>query len=286
MKKQYVSLLAIILTTSGFLFSCGSKTNKNKGALEFDSIQINEVAHLFGDTAKPGCNLSVSFVYSDKAANKELMDSVNKYLISICFDDEYSSLSSAEAAQKYKDNYIKEYRKDLEPSYMKDVAASESIEDIGSWYSYYHRLQGKVEYYKSSLLVYCVFREEFTGGAHGTYSSKYYNINLNSMNPIRLEDIFVDEYKEMLTDLLWNQLMIDNNVESRKDLEEMGYAIFGDLEPSENFFINDKGITFHYNIYEIAPYVMGNTQICLPYEIMEHLLNEEFIILKEIRNNN
>ena len=40
MKKQYVSLLAIILATSGFLFSCGDKMNKNTGALEFDSIQV------------------------------------------------------------------------------------------------------------------------------------------------------------------------------------------------------------------------------------------------------
>ena len=54
MKKQYVSLLAIILATSGFLFSCGDKMNKNTGALEFDSIQVNETAHLFGDTAKTG----------------------------------------------------------------------------------------------------------------------------------------------------------------------------------------------------------------------------------------
>ena len=50
MKKQYVSLLVILLAASGFLFSCGNTMNKNAGALEFDSIQVNETAHLFGDT--------------------------------------------------------------------------------------------------------------------------------------------------------------------------------------------------------------------------------------------
>jgi hypothetical protein len=42
MKKQYVSLLAIILSVSGFLFSCHDKMNKNTGALQFDSIQVNK----------------------------------------------------------------------------------------------------------------------------------------------------------------------------------------------------------------------------------------------------
>ena len=36
MKKQYVSLLAVILSVSGFLFSCHDKMNKNTGALQFD----------------------------------------------------------------------------------------------------------------------------------------------------------------------------------------------------------------------------------------------------------
>ena len=43
------------------------------------------------------------------------------------------------------------------------------------------------------------------------------------------------DYKEALTDLLWKQLMADNNVNTRQELEDMGYATTGDLEPIENF---------------------------------------------------
>ena len=57
MKKQTVSLLVLLLAASGFFFSCGNTVNKNAYALEFDSIQVNETVHLFGDTAKPACNL-------------------------------------------------------------------------------------------------------------------------------------------------------------------------------------------------------------------------------------
>lgn len=46
MKKQTVSQFIFLLTASIFFFSCGNKMNKNTGSLEFDSIQVNETAHL------------------------------------------------------------------------------------------------------------------------------------------------------------------------------------------------------------------------------------------------
>ena len=84
MKKQYVSLLAVILSVSGFLFSCHDKMNKNTGALQFDSIQVNETAHLFNDTAKPACNIIVNFAYPVKSSDDMLKDSLNAYFISAC----------------------------------------------------------------------------------------------------------------------------------------------------------------------------------------------------------
>ena len=87
MKKQYVSLLVILLAASGFLFSCGNTVNKSAGALEFDSIQVNEVAHLFGDTAKPGCNIIINFAYANKSSDEKLKDSLNTYFLSDCFGD-------------------------------------------------------------------------------------------------------------------------------------------------------------------------------------------------------
>ena len=63
------------------------------------------------------------------------------------------------------------------------------------------------------------------------------------------------------------------------------YGMTDDLAPTENFYLTPEGITFHYNVYEIAPYVMGAIQISLPYQIMEHLLSADSSILSEIRTN-
>ena len=227
MKKQTVSLLVLLLAASGFFFSCGNTVNKNAYALEFDSIQVNETVHLFGDTAKPACN----------------------------------------------------YRNDLEPMYKKDEEDKQDEQSIGAWYSYYKGIESHVQLCNTLILTYRIDYNEYTGGAHGIYMSTFLNLDLKTLSPIHLGDLFEGDYKEALTDLLWKQLMADNNVSTRQELEDMGYATTGDLEPIENFYLDPTGITFYYNVYEIAPYVMGATKITLSYEDITHLMNSEFVTL-------
>ncbi|WP_456061653.1 DUF3298 domain-containing protein [Bacteroides clarus] len=279
MKKQTVSLLVLLLAASGFFFSCGNIMNKNAGALEFDSIQVNETAHLFGDTAKPACNLIINLTYASRSADEKMKDSLNTYFLSACFGEKYMGMTTEEAVKKYTEKYVGDYRKDLEPMYRKDEQDKENAEDMGAWYSYYKGIESHVQLYTGHLLVYRIDYNEYTGGAHGIYMSTFLNLDLKTLSPIRLDDLFEGDYKEALTDLLWKQLMADNNVSTRQELEDMGYATTGDLEPIENFYLDPTGITFYYNVYEIAPYVMGATKITLSYEDIAHLMNGEFITL-------
>ena len=278
MKKQYVSLLVILLAASGFLFSCGNTVNKSAGALEFDSIQVNEVAHLFGDTAKPGCNIIINFAYANKSSDEKLKDSLNTYFLSACFGDKYMPLKPEEAVKLYKENYIKDYLKDLEPMYAKDEAEKEDSASILAWYSYYKGIESHVQYYKKHLLVYRINYNEYTGGAHGIYMSTFLNMDLRTLSPMRLDDIFVGDYKEPLTDLIWNQLMADNKVTTHEALEDMGYASTGDITPTENFYLSREGVTFYYNVYDITPYSMGPVKVTIPFPMLEHLLGSNPIL--------
>ena len=279
MKKQYVSLLAVILSVSGFLFSCHDKMNKNTGALQFDSIQVNETAHLFNDTAKPACNIIINFAYPVKSSDEMLKDSLNAFFLSACFGDKYMAMTPEEAVKKYTEKYVGDYRNDLEPMYKKDEQDKEDEESIGAWYSYYKGIESHVQLCNTLVLTYRIDYNEYTGGAHGIYMSTFLNLDLKTLSPIRLDDLFEGDYKEALTDLLWKQLMADNNVSTRQELEDMGYATTGDLEPIENFYLDPTGITFYYNVYEIAPYVMGATKITLSYEDIAPLMNGKFIVL-------
>lgn len=285
MKKQTVMLLVVLISMSNFLLSCGNNMNKHTGMFEFDSIQVNETVHLFGDTAQPACNLIVNFTYISQSSDSLIKDSLNKYFMLTSFGNSYKDLTPKEAVRQYTDNYIREYREDLEPAFLQDQknTRKEDGTDIDAWYSYYKYVSSHIQFYGGDLLIYRCRYEEYTGGAQGIYKTNYLNLNLKTMVPIHLDDLFVSNYKEALTDLLWNQLMADNRVTTHQELEEMGYCSTGNLEPTENFYISKEGITFHYNVYEITPYIMGAVDITIPYDMMQHLLNNDAYIIKKIR---
>ena len=183
MKKQYVSLLAIILSVSGFLFSCHDKMNKNTGALQFDSIQVNETAHLFSDTAKPACNIIINFAYPVKSSDDMLKDSLNAFFLSACFGDKYMAMTPEEAVKKYTEKYVGDYRNDLEPMYKKDEEDKQDEQSIGAWYSYYKGIESHVQLCNTLILTYRIDYNEYTGGAHGIYMSTFLNLDLKDPKP-------------------------------------------------------------------------------------------------------
>lgn len=272
MNKQIVSLLLFIIPIGNLFIACNANMNRDENHLEFDSIQIDQTVHLFADTAKPACNLKIKLTYVTQANDQKQADSLNSLILSLCLDDTTPTIPPQEAVAQYAQLYADNYRKDLEPVYLQDAKEADGKEQIGAWYSYYKNIEGRVERQTRQVLIYSMHYEEYTGGAHGIYATTYQNIDLETLCPIRLEDIFKEDYKEKLTDLLWNRLMTDNKVSTRKELEEIGFGSVGDLIPTENFRLDEKGILFYYNVYEIAPYVMGPTAIFIPYKDITALL--------------
>lgn len=202
MKKQIIIRLAFLISASGLFFSCSHMGQKNVGAFEFDSLQVNKTTHLFGDTAKPACNLTVSLSYIKNSSDERIKDSLNAYFLSASLGEDYATLLPEASVKSYAEKYAGNYLNDLEPLYRKDEQEAENREDIGNWYSYYRGVKSHVQHYDGNLLVYRVDYNEYTGGAHGIYMSSFLNFNLSTLSPIRLDDLFVGEYKEQLTDLL------------------------------------------------------------------------------------
>jgi hypothetical protein len=268
MKKQYVSLLAIMLSVCCIYTACTDKIN-----LEFERVHIDKTAHLFGDTAKPGTNIVIDFAFISQSSDDILKDSLNAYILSACFDDKYTDEPIREIPELYAQNYISEYLQDWEPMFLDDQKNKDKDEFIASCYSHSKRIEGQVKFYEKDLLVYRTFFDGNTGGAHGMYTTTFLNFDLKYIRQLVLDDIFTGDYWSALSDLLWNQLMADQKVKTRAELEDLGYGSIGELTPTENFYLGKNGITFHYNVYEFTPYSMGATEITLPYAAIDHLMN-------------
>ena len=281
MKKGTTILLIALLIAGCWLASC-SNTGQPSRNLQFEEITLTKSEHLFADESKPACNLSIDFAFVNNANTIGAKDSINAYLLSALFGKKYQQLSPQEAMEGYAKEYVTNYRADLEPMIQKDIDNHIDKDQLTAWYSYEQELKGSIETYKGMLLSYCTYKNEYSGGPHGMYTTEFTNLNLSTLQPILLDELFVEDYQETLTELLWYQLALDNGVETRDELEEMGYATTGELAPTENFYINEDGITFYYNVYEIAPYSMGPTQITLSYDMLEYILNYDNKLVNEL----
>lgn len=272
MKTKALFRIGFFITLLLFVVSC--QTERNTGNFIFNTVKENTEAHLFDDTNKPSCNLSIEYTYIKNSSKEALKDTLNNYLTTLFFGDSYVNRSIEEIILDYTNDYVQTYKNDLESLYKEDEEMhKENGENIGSWYNYEKTLNSNIEFYNKDLLVYKIYYQEYTGGAHGIYATNYYNFDLKTKMILKLEDIFVPNYKEALMDALWNQLMEDKKASSKEELRDMGYESTDEITPTSNFKLDEQGITFLYNVYEIAPYSMGSIAVTIPYSKITHLFN-------------
>ena len=133
--------------------------------------------------------------------------------------------------------------------------------------------QNNPVYNRNDFFCYGISSSEYTGGAHGMYSNRYYTIDLSNWKRIGLDDIFQPDSSDTLSSILLNRLMKQLNVSSPDSLLELGYFDTEDIMATENFYLTDTGICWVYNPYEIACYATGQTSIEIPFkEIDSYIL--------------
>ncbi len=282
-RNLFISVLAFVL--SGFLIvSCKPKTKEiTKNNIEFDSILIDKTYHLLDNTDNPNCNLQIKFLYPVKLGNKDLLSDIQKIFVSTYFGDIYEELAPKEAADHYANQYIEDY-KSLENDFKAELADAAKGAPISSWYSYYEMTSNEIDYNKADILSYSINFESYTGGAHGAHSEMNHVINLKTGKLMTEEDIFIEDYQDSLAQLLVDKIAENNDVQNPKELETIGFFSIDEIYPNGNFKVDDTGITYYFNEYEIAAYVVGIVNVPLTYDELRHILKENSPITPLISN--
>ena len=172
---------------------------------------------------------------------------------------------------------------DLEEDYKAEVAKSDET-PVGSWFSYYEMSSDDIAFNQDDIISYTVSFENYTGGAHGAHSYNNHVVNLKTGKPITEEEIFVDNYQDNLARILVDQIAKQNNVSDAKELENIGFFSVDEIFPNGNFLVDETGITYSFNEYEIAAYVVGVTNVHLPYKEIRYLLRDDSPISQLIEN--
>lgn len=289
MKK---SIIIICLTAiSAFIFSsCGNSSLVTETYKNSDDYFYRD-----GDSVCVHIELDIDYLKINKHP-KEFAEKVNSSINSKLFGEDYKIFTVEEACKEYTSALVKEYKEECDAAvkYDLEMAASkkegdyEECNDEEEWgdkAEYYSNTLDYMnwEYYISggfgdvshNMVSYIYTYYAYTGGAHGNSSTSCININAETGESISEDKFFIDGYEEELSKLLRNGLKASFDKEYGENSDEYECLFVKDIEPNGNFMITKEGISYIYNTYEIAAYVMGAIYVPLTWEEIEPLLRKE-----------
>jgi hypothetical protein len=124
----------------------------------------------------------------------------------------------------------------------------------------------------------------FTGGAHGNYSTQYYNYNIQDGTEVGLKNILISGYSKRLKKIAEKAYRDDNNYMPDEDLSTLGW-FKNEFEMTDNYAIGSDGLEFLYNPYEIKPYAGGTTSFTIPYEKLNPIMKPNSLISKPTKKS-
>lgn len=119
-------------------------------------------------------------------------------------------------------------------------------------------------YVNSNILYYRIFTHTYLNKARGYTKETYLTFNLSTGKRLTEEDIFKENYQEVITQFILKKLKKENP----KDV------FYKDkVRPNGNFFVDEEGITYLFNSNEIAAF--GHIKIFIPYKEIKAILKDE-----------
>lgn len=289
------SVILLFFTTSLLLTSCnntGRSMFKADNGLEYDTIAIVEQYHLDGDTSRPSCNINLFFVYPVKSRKMDAQE-LQKLFVQHVFGLSYDSLSPPNAAQKYVQSYIENYKNDASTysetadeiaqlnAMIPDIHIEDSEQAIENYYySYFENLSDSIVYDKHDVLSFQVKQANSKGGADSYNSYRNYVVDLSDGTLLTENEIFNAGYDTALQSIFVTSLLEQNKVKSVSELEDLGFFGMEEMTPNRNFLINEKGITYTFNKGEYSAYQLKAPVVFIPYSAIRLLLRENTVVSK------
>lgn len=275
--KHFPLYIGISLLVVTGVFSCRPKESlSTDNHIEFDTIRSVKNYHLDNDSTQPSCNLKLSFVYPSQYKDAASLKSLQDIFISCYFDESYEGLTPQRAVESYEENYIENYKEDAR-IFSKDQYEHDPSE---MYSSYYEIDNNTITFNQEGILSFQVSQTNYKGGATSYNLLKNFSIDIKNSRLIMEDDIFNENYDKALNAFFRDYLLKKNKVKTVFELENLGYFGIEEIVPNGNFFLDDNGITYIYNLGEISGYSMEPVTIFVPYKDIKPLIKEESIISK------
>jgi hypothetical protein len=113
-----------------------------------------------------------------------------------------------------------------------------------------------------TLISLQVDNETFTGGAHGSFTTRFVNVDPATGTAYLLGALLAPGYQDELNRLGREDYM-------RQKMPEADSATISEstaFKLNDNYGFRKEGIVFYFNDYELGSYAEGPTEILIPYE--------------------
>lgn len=121
-------------------------------------------------------------------------------------------------------------------------------------------------YNKNDLLSFCCEKTVKKNNKETSVSHNYVNLDLIAMKKLTFDDLFINESRNQITQMLKSKLIENEKVKDEDELYFAGYYNMQNLSVTDNFFFSDKGITWCYEPGVLAVPALGETSLLLPFE--------------------
>lgn len=116
---------------------------------------------------------------------------------------------------------------------------------------------------------------QYTGGAHGLGNTFLTVFDLKENKVLTLNDVFKPGYQSRLQSVLEDKLRKEFDIPPNASLNgDDGILFDKQLALTKNFYLTGSGIGFIYNPYEVAPYVVGQIELYVPFSELQGILKD------------
>ncbi len=277
-----ISILAVVIFSAILIF----RPRESK-TVQTELISITDKQYLTADTTRGAISIDISIEFPLSYQNEEVLQKISNHI--------FVNLFGKKAENITPDSLLKMYVAELKAEYLDYNREFVSKIKPGNKVAFdnFVIIEGFSLLSDEHIYAYGISREIDLGGIYPAKTIFYFNFNLKNGNIITENDIFIEGYEQELTKLIRQKIIELSKTEAEipeidsfKDTEYILEAI----KPNGNFYINDEGICYLFNPYEIAPvYYMQGAEICLLYPEIKHLLKPEHplsYLISAINTNN
>lgn len=248
--------IATMLASTPFLHSC---VNAPAGS---NPITIDSLTYTSGcEGNEPKRCLNICFEYpttKGESSRQFCLDVLNDYLRFVEIEDKQCA-----NLDEFK-TLLHNYSRSVDSSYI----YPDDADIIPEWFI---KVKTEVMHSDNRMVTLKYSYSDYRGGAHGSYYYHYLNLDAKTLRPLALTDLVCDV--PQLTHIAEQHL-----IAKAKDLDlqypddfmfDNGFALPNEIGAGSN------GLVLHYNIYEVAPYALGDIELHINYSELTSILSDK-----------